>query len=138
MCSHRQNEFAAVRRFPCKLLVMLHVKTKEKNFSRHSMTLRKLSNCKKPNSGPASMVFNGIEHLPFKAISEWLLIMVVMALKLLRLQQKVMALQKKWGGRLVRWWVHDWIKHHKLPVSSRGRHVKVYTLLSNPTICTEL
>jgi len=45
---------------------------------------------------------------------------------------------KKWGGRLVRRWVRDWIKHRELPVSSSGRHVKVYTLLSDPAICAEL
>jgi hypothetical protein len=45
---------------------------------------------------------------------------------------------RKWGGRLVRWWVRDWIKHRKLPASARGCHVKVYTLLSDPVICAEL
>jgi len=45
---------------------------------------------------------------------------------------------KKWGGRLVRSWVRDWIKHRELPSSSRGCHVKVYSLLEDPEICTEL
>ena len=45
---------------------------------------------------------------------------------------------KKWGGRLVRSWVCDWLKHRELPSSSRGRHVKVYSLLEDPIICTEL
>ena len=45
---------------------------------------------------------------------------------------------KNWGGLLVRQWVHDWIKHHELPISLRGCHIKVYTLLSDPAICAEL
>jgi hypothetical protein len=45
---------------------------------------------------------------------------------------------KKWGGRLVRSWVRDWIKHQELPSSSRGCHVKVYSLLEDPEICTKL
>lgn len=45
---------------------------------------------------------------------------------------------RKWGRRLVRWWVWDWMKHHELPVLERGCHIKVYTLLSNPAICADL
>jgi hypothetical protein len=45
---------------------------------------------------------------------------------------------EKWGGRLVRSWVRIWIKERKLPVSSRGRHMKVFTLLSDPGVCAEL
>ncbi|KIM81105.1 hypothetical protein PILCRDRAFT_89356 [Piloderma croceum F 1598] len=45
---------------------------------------------------------------------------------------------KKWGGRLVRSWVRIWIKERKLPVASQGRHMKVFTLLSDPGVCAEL
>ena len=45
---------------------------------------------------------------------------------------------QNWGGRLVRSWVHMWIKERKLSVSLRGKCVKVFTLLSDPVICTEL
>lgn len=45
---------------------------------------------------------------------------------------------KDWGGRQVREWVRDWIKHRELPESNRGHHVKVFTLLSDPAVCTEL
>lgn len=45
---------------------------------------------------------------------------------------------RKWGGRLVRRWVQDWIKHRELPASARGCHIKVYTLLSDPAIYVEL
>ena len=45
---------------------------------------------------------------------------------------------RDWGGRQVREWVQDWIKHRELPESNRGRHVKVFTLLSDPAVCAEL
>jgi hypothetical protein len=45
---------------------------------------------------------------------------------------------EKWGGRLVCCWVRSWVDGRKLPVSLRGRHVKVFTSLSDPAICTEL
>ena len=45
---------------------------------------------------------------------------------------------RDWGGRQVREWARDWIKHRELPESNRGRHVKVFTLLSDPVVCAEL
>jgi hypothetical protein len=45
---------------------------------------------------------------------------------------------EKWEGRLVHRWVHGWVKERKLPASLQGQHVKVFTLLSDPTICTKL
>lgn len=45
---------------------------------------------------------------------------------------------RDWGGRQVREWVRDWIKHCELPESNRGRHIKVFTLLSDPAVCAEL
>jgi hypothetical protein len=44
----------------------------------------------------------------------------------------------KWGGRLVRQWAQIWIKPHRLPMSCKGQHMKAFTLLSDPVICTEL
>ena len=44
----------------------------------------------------------------------------------------------KWGGYLVRCWVQEWLKSRTLPTSSRGRHVKSYSLLEDPAIRAEL
>ena len=44
----------------------------------------------------------------------------------------------KWGGRMVRSWVSHWIKSRDLPESGRGCHSKVYSLLDDPEVCTEL
>jgi len=44
----------------------------------------------------------------------------------------------KWGGRLVRQWVRKWVTLRELPVSSRGSHGKVYSLLDDPAIRAEL
>ncbi|KAJ3898444.1 hypothetical protein F5879DRAFT_1067473 [Lentinula edodes] len=37
-----------------------------------------------------------------------------------------------WGSRCIRQWTQNWIKTRVLPQSSRGRHTKVYSLLSEP------
>lgn len=44
----------------------------------------------------------------------------------------------KWGGRLVRQWVRKWVAKRELPVSSRGAHGKVYSLLDDPAVRAEL
>lgn len=44
----------------------------------------------------------------------------------------------KWGGRLVRRWVRKWVTSRELPVSSRGSHGKVYSLLDDPAVRAEL
>ncbi|KAG2155942.1 uncharacterized protein EDB93DRAFT_1101707 [Suillus bovinus] len=43
-----------------------------------------------------------------------------------------------WGGRQVRSWTRLWVADCKLPESLQGRHAKVYSLLSDPMIATEL
>ena len=44
----------------------------------------------------------------------------------------------KWGGRSLRTWTKAWVQERELPKSKRGQHGKVYTLLDDPAICTEL
>ncbi|KIJ35189.1 hypothetical protein M422DRAFT_181072 [Sphaerobolus stellatus SS14] len=45
---------------------------------------------------------------------------------------------KNWDGRMVRSWVRLWIKSRELPTLKRGRHSKVFSLLDDPLVCTEL
>ena len=45
---------------------------------------------------------------------------------------------RKWGGRLVRTWVREWITNRKLPASARGTHIKSFSLLSDPGILAEM
>lgn len=45
---------------------------------------------------------------------------------------------RKWGGRLVRIWVRRWILWRELPVSLKGKHVKVFSLLDDPSVRAEL
>ncbi|KAJ3553136.1 hypothetical protein NP233_g12718 [Leucocoprinus birnbaumii] len=42
------------------------------------------------------------------------------------------------GGQRLRVWVKAWLDHRELPSSRRGCHSKVYSLLDDPEICTEL
>ena len=44
----------------------------------------------------------------------------------------------RWGGRQVRAWAASWISQRKLPVSQRGTHIKIFTLLEDPEISAEL
>ena len=44
----------------------------------------------------------------------------------------------KWGGRQVRSWVQQWLRTRTLPTSTRGRHIKSYSLLEDPVIRAEL
>lgn len=44
----------------------------------------------------------------------------------------------RWGGRMVRSWVREWTAKRELPVSWRGKHAKVYSLLDDPTVRAEL
>jgi hypothetical protein len=45
---------------------------------------------------------------------------------------------QKWGGRQLRSWTRNWAKTRQLPKSAQGKHAKVYLLLSDPAIATEL
>ncbi|TBU52039.1 hypothetical protein BD310DRAFT_833073 [Dichomitus squalens] len=40
----------------------------------------------------------------------------------------------KWGARLIREWTQAWVRTRTLPESERGRHTKVVSLLSDPTV----
>ena len=42
------------------------------------------------------------------------------------------------GGCLIRQWGNDWMKNQELPLSKRGRHIKVSSLLDNPNISSEI
>jgi hypothetical protein len=44
----------------------------------------------------------------------------------------------KWGGRQLRGWSRKWIETRELPKSLKGRHAKVYSLLSDPAVAAEL
>ncbi|KAN0133340.1 hypothetical protein V8E53_008780 [Lactarius tabidus] len=44
----------------------------------------------------------------------------------------------KWGGWMVRQWVQIWIKSRELPKSEAGCHKKVFSLLDDPEVQTEL
>jgi len=44
----------------------------------------------------------------------------------------------KWGGRQVRAWAETWTNRGELPVSQKGRHIKIFTLLNDPDIRAEL
>ena len=44
----------------------------------------------------------------------------------------------RWGGQQVCAWAESWVNRRELPVSQRGKHVKIFTLLEDPEIWAEL
>ena len=51
---------------------------------------------------------------------------------------EVQGFAAKHGGQMVRSWTRDWVRNRALPSSRRGRHVKMYSILSDPRIAVEL
>ena len=51
---------------------------------------------------------------------------------------KAQGFASRWGGRQVRAWAESWVNRRELPVSRRGKHVKIFTLLEDPEIRAEL
>ncbi|KAH9913281.1 uncharacterized protein B0H18DRAFT_888533, partial [Fomitopsis serialis] len=84
---------------------------------------------------------SGLQAYRARAIQSCLQMVVHNKRKLIDASERAAESQgfaAKWGGRLVRRWVQGWWKTRQLPVSKRGRHVKVYTLLGDPSICAEM
>lgn len=84
---------------------------------------------------------NGLQAYRARAIQSCLQMMIWNHRKFIDASERAAESQGfavKWGGRLVRRWVRGWWQARQLPVSKKGRHVKVYTLLSDPSICAEL
>ena len=42
------------------------------------------------------------------------------------------------GSWLIRLWAIDWMVYHELPILDRGQHIKVKSLLKDPSICAEM
>ena len=45
---------------------------------------------------------------------------------------------RHWGGRQLRRWTRQWIVARQLPTSQMGKHSKVFSLLNDPVVATEL
>ncbi|KAF9455567.1 hypothetical protein BDZ94DRAFT_1277918 [Collybia nuda] len=60
------------------------------------------------------------------------------AIKASEMAAESQGFARKWGGRLVQIWVRKWILWRELPVSLKGKHVKVFSLLDDPSVCAEL
>jgi hypothetical protein len=43
-----------------------------------------------------------------------------------------------WGGKLLYTWTCAWMKSKEFPTSMQGKHVKIYSLISDPAIVTEI
>ena len=84
---------------------------------------------------------NGLQAYRSRAIQSCLHMVINKLHGLIDASQRAAESQgfaEKWGGRLVHQWVRRWIKERILPKSLRGHHVKVFLLLCDPAICTEL
>ncbi|KIJ51680.1 hypothetical protein M422DRAFT_78752, partial [Sphaerobolus stellatus SS14] len=84
---------------------------------------------------------NGLQEYRARAIESCLQMMVKNGRKLMDTSERAAESQgfaKNWGGRMVWSWVRLWIKSRELPTSKQGRHSKVFSLLDDPLVCTEL
>ncbi|KAK0431882.1 uncharacterized protein EV420DRAFT_1285416 [Desarmillaria tabescens] len=84
---------------------------------------------------------NGLQAYRARAIQSYLTMVVKNGRKGVDTSERAAESQgfaAKWGGRLVRSWVKKWIATRTLPVSKRGQHIKVFTLLNDPTIRDEM
>lgn len=83
----------------------------------------------------------GLQARRGRAIKSYLFMVVKNGCRSIDASQRAAEAQgfsAAWGGYLVRCWVRDWIKSRTLPDSSRGRHIKSYSLLEDPAIRAEL
>jgi hypothetical protein len=84
---------------------------------------------------------NGLQVTRARAIESHLLMMVKHNRKTMDASARAseaLGFSPRYGARLVRIWVRDWLQHRRLPQSFRGRHVKSYSLLDDPNVVREL
>ncbi|KAJ7127915.1 hypothetical protein C8R44DRAFT_911203 [Mycena epipterygia] len=84
---------------------------------------------------------NGLQSYRARAIQSYLLMVVKNGRLEVEASEKAAESQgfaARWGGRNVRSWTRRWIRDRELPVSRKGSHGKVYSLLDNPSIKAEL
>ena len=84
---------------------------------------------------------NGLQARRARAIQSYLLMLVQNNRRKIEASERAAEAQgfaSLWGGRQVRTWTKLWILDRKLPQSRRGRHIKLFTLLEDPTIRAEL
>lgn len=84
---------------------------------------------------------NGLQAYRARAIQSHLHMVVRNSRKHIDASQRAAESQgfaPNWGGRLVRRWVKLWVQKRELPMSHRGAHGKVYSLLDDPAIRAEL
>jgi hypothetical protein len=84
---------------------------------------------------------NGLQSYRACAIQSYLWMVVHNGKSTIEASQRAAESQgfaEKWGGRMVRCWVRKWVEERKLPISSKGRHKKVFSLYDDPAIRAEL
>jgi hypothetical protein len=84
---------------------------------------------------------NGLQAMRARAIQSYLHLIVRKGHKKIKASEMsalTSGFAARTGGRLIRLWAKDWMVHHELPMSDRGWHVKVKSILKDPSICAEM
>jgi len=84
---------------------------------------------------------NGLQSYHMRAVQGCLQMVVNNQRGLIDASQRAAESQgfaENWGGQLVCCWVRSWVRDQELPISSIGRHRKVFSLLNDPAIRAEL
>ena len=102
------------------------------------LKIKKMLNTKQcPSEGG----HNGLQAHRARAIHRYLHMLAWNDCQLIDASERTAEAQgfaARWGGRQVCAWAESWINRGKLLVSRRGGHIKIFTLLDDPDIHTEL
>ncbi|KAF7371965.1 hypothetical protein MVEN_00054500 [Mycena venus] len=103
--------------------------------------MRKIAREKKTEELKKAFRNNGLQSYRARAIQSYLGMVVKNGRLGIEASERAAESQgfaAKWGGRNVRSWTRRWIRERELPISRRGAHGKVYSLLDEPGIKAEL
>jgi hypothetical protein len=114
---------------------------KNKLFSERTEALWKIEKMLHARQSPFEGGNGGLQAHRARAIHSYLHMLVRNDRKRTEASERAAEAQgfaAEWGGRQVRRWAEVWIYQGELPVSQRGRHIKIFTLLEDPNISAEL
>ena len=122
-------------------VLVTRLKLREKRTNEHKQALRDIQKLLQSRKTQFQAGDKGLQSYRARTIESHLRMVVTNgrgSVEASQIAAESHGFARDWGGRQVREWVRDWIKHRELPESNRGRHVKVFTLLSDPAVCAEL
>lgn len=116
-------------------------RAKNELFWARTTALLKIEKMLNANKSPFEGGHNGLQARRVRAIHGYLHMLARNDRERIDASERAAEAQgfvARWGGRQVRAWAESWINRGELPVSRRGAHIKIFTLLEDPEIRAEL